>query len=59
LLLPVVAPVLIAATRATEAALGSSGAEISEGWAWVGLLTIFAAVFGVGGSLAFGPLIDE
>ena len=59
LLLPVVAPVLIAATRATEAAFGSGGAAISEGWAWVGLLTIFAAVFGIGGSLAFGPLIDE
>ena len=59
LLLPVVAPVLIAATRATEAAFGSGGAAISEGWAWVGLLAIFAAVFGVGGSLAFGPLIDE
>lgn len=59
LLLPVVAPVLIAATRATEAAFGSGGAEISEGWAWVGLLTIFAAVFGIAGSLAFGPLIDE
>ncbi len=59
LLLPVVAPVLIAATRATEAAFGSGGAQTSEGWAWVGLLTVFAAVFGVGGSLAFGPLIDE
>ena len=59
LLLPVVAPVLIAATRATEAAFGSGGAATSEGWAWVGLLTIFAAVFGIGGSLAFGPLIDE
>jgi heme exporter protein B len=59
LLLPVVAPVLIAATRATEAAFGSGGASTSEGWAWVGLLTIFAAVFGIGGSLAFGPLIDE
>jgi len=55
----VVAPVLIAATRATEAAFGSGGAATSEGWAWVGLLTIFAAVFGIGGSLAFGPLIDE
>ena len=59
LLLPVVAPVLIAATRATEAAFGSGYAQTSEGWAWVGLLVIFAAVFGIGGSLAFGPLIDE
>lgn len=59
LLLPVVAPVLIAATRATEAAFGSGGAQTSEGWAWIGLLAVFAAVFGVGGSLAFGSLIDE
>ena len=59
LLLPVVAPVLIAATRATEAAFGTGGAQTSEGWAWIGLLAVFAAVFGVGGSLAFGSLIDE
>jgi heme exporter protein B len=59
LLLPVVAPVLIAATRATESAFGSGGAQISEGWAWIGLLTVFAAIFGVGGLLAFGPLVDE
>lgn len=59
LLLPVVAPVLIAATRATEAAFSSGGAQTSEGWAWIGLLIVFASVFGVGGSLAFGPLIDE
>jgi len=25
----------------------------------VGLLIVFAVAFGVGGSLAFGPLIDE
>lgn len=59
LLFPVVAPVLIGATRATEAALGSGGAAIDEGWPWIGLLAIFAALFGVGGLLAFGPLIEE
>jgi heme exporter protein B len=59
LTLPAVAPVLIGATRATEAALGTAGAVVSDGWPWVGLLTVFAVVFGVGGSLAFGPLIDE
>jgi heme exporter protein B len=53
LMLPVVAPVLIGATRATEAALGIGGAAISEGWPWVGLLGV------AGGTLAFGPLIDE
>jgi heme exporter protein B len=59
LMLPVVAPVLIGATRATEAALGTNGASPSEGWPWIGLLTLFAALFGVGGTLAFGSLIDE
>jgi heme exporter protein B len=59
LLFPVVAPVLIGATRATEAALGAGGAATDEGWPWIGLLAIFAALFGVGGTFAFGPLIEE
>ena len=59
LLLPVVAPVLIGATRATEAALGTNDATPSEGWPWIGLLALFAVIFGAGGSLAFGSLIDE
>jgi heme exporter protein B len=59
LTLPAVAPVLIGATRAVEAALGTAGAVVSDGWPWVGLLVVFAVTFGVGGSLAFGPLIDE
>jgi len=58
LMLPVVAPVLIGATRATEAALGTNGASPSEGWPWIGLLVLFAALFGAGGTLAFGTLID-
>lgn len=59
LTLPAVAPVLIGATRAVEASLGTAGAVVSDGWPWVGLLVVFAVAFGVGGSLAFGPLIDE
>jgi heme exporter protein B len=59
LLLPVVAPVLIGATRATEAAFGAAGTELSEGWSWIGLLAVFAVVFGAVGSIAFGPLVDE
>jgi heme exporter protein B len=59
LLLPVVAPVLIGATRATEAALGTGGVAVADGWPWVGLLGVFVALFGVGGTLAFGPLIEE
>jgi heme exporter protein B len=59
LVLPVVAPVLIGATRAIESAFGTDGVALSEGWPWVGLLAVFAAVFGAGGALAFGPLIEE
>lgn len=59
LLLPVVAPVLIGATRATESAFGSAGATIPEGWPWIGLLAVFAVLFGTVGSVAFGPLVDE
>lgn len=59
LLLPVVAPVLIGATRATEAALATAGTATSEGWPWLALLTAFAAAFGTAGIVAFGPLIEE
>ena len=45
LLLPVVAPVLICATRATESAFRSGGVTVGEGWPWVGVLAVFAAVF--------------
>ena len=58
LLLPVVAPVLIGATRAVEAALGARG-TVADGWPWMGLVAVFAAVFCAGGTLAFGPLVDE
>jgi heme exporter protein B len=59
LTLPAVAPVLIGATKAVESAVGTAGAVVSEGWQWVGLLAVFAVAFGIGGALAFGPLIDE
>jgi heme exporter protein B len=59
LLLPVVAPVLIAATRATEASLGVGGISMRQGWAWVALLVTYALLFGIGGSVAFGPLVDD
>ncbi len=59
LTLPAVAPVMIGATRAVEAALGTADATVSEGWQWVSLLAVFAVAFGVGGAVAFGPLIDE
>lgn len=59
LLLPVVAPVLICATRATESAFESGGVTVGEGWVWVAVLATFACVFGLGGLLSFGSLIEE
>ena len=56
LLLPVVAPVLLAATRASEAALGASS---GDGWAWVRLLGVFAVIYLAFGVVAFGPLLEE
>jgi heme exporter protein B len=56
LLLPVVAPVLIAATRAFEDALGTVGAD---GWAWVSLLTVFASVYVALGLACAGALLEE
>jgi len=59
LLSPVIAPVLIAASRATEAALGTAGTAMADGWPWLGMLVTFALAFGVVGTVAFGPLIEE
>ncbi|MFN8025536.1 MAG: heme exporter protein CcmB [Acidimicrobiia bacterium] len=56
LLLPVVAPVLLGATRAWEAAIDGIP---SDAWPWVGLLGVFALLFTAIGMLAFGPLLEE
>ena len=56
LVLPVVAPVLLGATRAWEAGVGLA---TSDGWPWVRLLAAFVVVFGAAGVLAFGPLMEE
>lgn len=55
LLLPVLAPVLIAATRAFEAALDGIPAD---GWPWSGLLAAFAVLYSVAGALAYGTLLE-
>jgi len=55
LLLPVLAPVLIGATRAFEAALGSVPAD---GWPWCGLLAGLALLYSVAGALAYGVLLE-
>ena len=59
LVLPVVAPVVIGAARATESAYGTAGAGVSEGWPWVGLLAVFAVAFAIAGLLSFPSLIEE
>jgi heme exporter protein B len=59
LMLPVVAPVLIGATRATEAALTAGGITMREGWAWVGLLAGFAVLGAIGGFVSFGAMVEE
>ncbi len=56
LLLPVLAPVLIGATKSFEAALGGVAAD---GWPWCGLLAIFALLYLSFGTLAFGTLLEE
>ena len=56
LLLPVLAPVLLGATRASEAALGN-GAD--DGWSWCGLLAVFAALYTMLGMTFFGTLLEE
>ena len=56
LLLPVLAPVLIGATKAFEAALGGVA---TDGWPWCGLLVTFALLYTTFGTLAFGTLLEE
>jgi heme exporter protein B len=56
LLLPVVAPVLIAATQAFAAAYERTS---GEGWRWFGLLAVFACLYLVIGIFAFEPLLEE
>lgn len=58
LLLPVVAPVLIAATRASEAALTGLAVDVSSG-DWLRLLSVFAVVYLAFGVAAYGVLMEE
>jgi heme exporter protein B len=56
LLLPVLAPVLLGASLATEAALfGPAG----DGWPWLAALVAFAVLYLGAGILAFGSLLEE
>jgi heme exporter protein B len=56
LLLPVMAPVLLAATQAWMSALGIS---VGSGWRWLGLLAAFAVLYVAAGVLLFGSLMEE
>jgi heme exporter protein B len=56
LLLPLLAPVLIAATRGSDVALGR---ETGSGWPWAALLGVFAVAYLVLGTVLFRPLLEE
>lgn len=56
LLLPVVAPVMVGATRAWEAALGGTP---SDAWPWLQVMGAFAVMYTSLGVVAFGPLLEE
>jgi len=56
LLLPALLPVLIAATRTYGDALDVAAVN---GWAWLGLLLVFAVVYTVVGALFYGSLMED
>jgi heme exporter protein B len=56
LILPVVAPVLLAATQAWRAALHLTA---DDGWRWLTLLACFAAIYLTLGVLGFGTLLED
>ena len=56
LILPVVAPVLLAATEAWRSALGLTA---DSGWRWLTLLGSFAAIYLTLGVLGFGTLLED
>jgi heme exporter protein B len=56
LLLPLLAPVLISATRGFEVSLER---EAVTGWPWAALLGIFALVYLTLGSFLFRPLLED
>lgn len=56
LFLPVVAPVLLAAVKASKAALAGTA---SRGDGWIELLAVFALVYAAIGAVAFGTLVED
>jgi heme exporter protein B len=56
LFLPVVAPVLLAATRAWEIGLASAPGQLGP---WLEILVVFALVSVAVGTVAFGPVLES
>lgn len=56
LLLPILAPVLVAATRAFDDGLGTTAVN---GWSWCALLALFALVYSTVGALAYAVVIED
>ncbi len=57
LMLPVIAPLLLAAVKATGAAL--AGDPLNEMWAWLQLLAAFDLVMLLAGAAGYGYLLEE
>ncbi|HXW38288.1 MAG TPA: heme exporter protein CcmB, partial [Acidimicrobiales bacterium] len=57
LLLPIVAPVLLAGTRLWQAAVAGGVAE--AGSDWLRLLVVFDAVYVALGVIVFGPILES
>lgn len=58
MLLPVVAPVLLAGTRAWQIALGTTSGAGGSLSAWIELLIVFAVVYLALGVVIYGPLLE-
>lgn len=56
LLLPLLSPVLIGATRSFEISFGGGH---GSGWPWVALISIFALMYLVVGAVLFQPLMED
>ena len=57
LMLPVIAPLLLAAVKATTAAL--AGDPLDELWSWLQLLAAFDVVMLIAGAAGYGYLLEE
>lgn len=56
LFFPLVAPVVLAATKAWDAGLAG---KPGDGLGWLSVLGVFAAAYGAIGTVAFGPLLED